>query len=1393
MKIKSIIFKVILFAGLIVFSAFVFLPVNEDYISVEAIVNKESNKVHAPFNKKYSQEDLGQILSWIDCGKALSAVGYHKGLMVAPMSFDFGGGIGDGAFAAYNIDNPRNPVTVFDSRDYPELYHVEGTEHYLGDLGEHHGLYYYKDMMLFSDRGKNHNGFLILDIGPLYDEDPKTLPKVVCRYQFPEVEKSTVYDGFTFAPAWVGGKYVYAPTGSNGLFIISTENFKEPKLLSHLRKNELYNQTIRSVHAIGDLLVLSPAAVATAKGEMVLMDVSDPKQPNLINHHRIKIGYQGILYGNRFYNGAFSGEKNVDKISKMIAYDFTDPMNIKEIELGSTDKIFKPEYMYLQDDNLYIGHYPGLTRWDVKDDKASSVIEVEPQHPPGNDYAFVSPLGNLSIITSDHEVESKLNLGVHQLEPDLKDPEVRSVYPKNGTKNVSLLGKIGISFSDFIDNECLENGAVYVKEKGTDRVVDCGFSHGMGIVHAIPKKLLKKNTSYEVYVTTNLMDMVGNPFKKDTLVTQFSTGSEIVDYSSQVAVDKPKEVGEDITIRAIINNKGKSKIQYSWDFGDGQGSTPFSSKTSVKKTFSKPGNYGITLTTKEEGNDKLIKSSAVQVVYEPLRKDKPIVSSTVLLDDNDNRFYVVNPDNNSFTAFNTKTGAIVYEKPTGKEPTSIIKEADELWISCAKSDAIYIHDLETGKHLKTIDLGYGSAPYGLILNKKSKFAYVALSATNTLQEIDTDSYKLLRNIQLEGPLRHVAFVPKKNSVVANQFMASNQKGARVQWVDVTTWEVSYNEVLKPTLIQDGLSNGRGYPNYLGAMAINPQQTDLWIPAKKDNLFRGLKRDGNPLIFDHTVRSTVINIDLDKGQEVDENRLDLDNSDFATAATYNAFGNILYVVTLGSQTITSVDAFNPNNQSVFNTYGDGAKGLVGNNSGTRLYIHNQLSRSIAVFESQPNGELKFVTKWKTVTNEKMDADVLDGKRIFNRTNISNLSREGYMSCASCHIDGSHDGRIWDLSSLGEGLRNTIDLRGKDGMKHGTLHWSANFDEVQDFDDQIRNLNEGTGFLYDVVKKAHKPLFPSKSGLHVGLDNLAKYVTSLSDYPKSPYRNDDGIMTKAAKKGRSHFIDLECYTCHSGPTYTDSGFERIHDVGTITENSGKRLKKELTGIDTPTLISIWQSAPYLHDGSAETLDDVFNAGTGELAEVHTRVNTLNKKEKKELTAFLMQLDSENGITPDELGSKNEKPKFDLAEYRIDYNYKYQDVEYHIGKVNATDADKDQKLVYRIIPSVYAQQFTIDSLTGDMYYKFKDLYLKNISNMVLTTKKTFKFQVLAEDNGKIVKRDTTNIIFNVTFPNIPIRTQELNELKRLHLKVDKGVKLNQAEQKRIEELDSQLQNYN
>ena len=99
---------------------------------------------------------------------------------------------------------------------------------------------------------------------------------------------------------------------------------------------------------------------------------------------------------------------------------------------------------------------------------------------------------------------------------------------------------------------------------------------------------------------------------------------------------------------------------------------------------------------------------------------------------------------------------------------------------------------------------------------------------------------------------------------------------------------------------------------------------------------------------------------------------------------------------------------------------------------------------------------------TVTSELLDAQVLLGKQIFYNAEDRRMTFAGYISCASCHLDGGSDERVWDFTQRGEGLRNTHSLLGRAGTGIGNVHWTANFDEIQDFENDIRNGFDGTGF-------------------------------------------------------------------------------------------------------------------------------------------------------------------------------------------------------------------------------------------------------------------------------------------------------------------------------------------
>jgi len=213
-------------------------------------------------------------------------------------------------------------------------------------------------------------------------------------------------------------------------------------------------------------------------------------------------------------------------------------------------------------------------------------------------------------------------------------------------------------------------------------------------------------------------------------------------------------------------------------------------------------------------------------------------------------------------------------------------------------------------------------------------------------------------------------------------------------------------------------------------------------------------------------------------------------------------------------------------------------------------------------------------------------------------------------------------VWDFTQRGEGLRRTINLQGRQGMGHGRVHWTANFDELQDFENDIRSGFGGTGFLGDADFAATSdPLGTAKTGRSAELDDLAAYLTSLSRHARSPARNADGSLSANASRGKQLFASLQCASCHAGATLRDG---QRHDVGTVQASSGQGIGRSLAsvGFDTPTLFGMFAAPSFMHNGQAATLQDVFVAG-------HGGTQSLNATDRSALIDYLRSLDATSAL--------------------------------------------------------------------------------------------------------------------------------------------------------------------
>ena len=679
----------------------------------------------------------------------------------------------------------------------------------------------------------------------------------------------------------------------------------------------------------------------------------------------------------------------------------------------------------------------------------------------------------------------------------------------------------------------------------------------------------------------------------------------------------PTLAGSAVTFTASVT--GGSNVQYSWFFDDGSSATGWSSQPGVTHTFTEPGVYYVTVTVRDDSGLPQSKT-IVQAVHLPLTANRPTASSSIAFEDRaaaNDRVWVVNPDNDSVSVFDAVTHAKVGEVAVGTAPRSIaIAPSGELWVTNKQAATISVISPGTRTVTSTISLPFASQPYGIAMAPTGGFAYVALEGAGRLLKFNASTRAQVGSLSIGANPRHVSVTSDGSRVYVSRFITPLQPGedsasvqtssggvptgGQVVVVDAANMIPQQTIVLRHSTKADAENEGRGVPNYLGAATLSPDGRSAWVPSKQDNIHRGELRDGRGLDFQNTVRAIASRVDLVNGIEDYPARLDFDNSGVASAAVFDRLGVYMFVALETTRQVAVVSAHD--NWEIFRIdVGRAPQGLALSANGRTLYVSNFMDRTVSVFDLTAlidDGAIDVPLRATlgAVGTEKLSATVLKGKQFFYDAKDTRLARDGYVSCASCHNDGDHDGRVWDLTGFGEGLRNTVSLRGRGGMAQGFLHWSNNFDEVQDFEGQIRNLAGGSGLMSNSLFNTgtrSQPLGDAKAGVSADLDALAAYVASLGSFASSPLRNNDGTLSAAATAGRALFASKNCAACHGGTAFTNSGVSNPQNVGTITSASGKRLYGTLAGIDIPTLRDVWATAPYLHDGSAATLADAIRA--------------------------------------------------------------------------------------------------------------------------------------------------------------------------------------------------------
>jgi YVTN family beta-propeller protein len=347
------------------------------------------------------------------------------------------------------------------------------------------------------------------------------------------------------------------------------------------------------------------------------------------------------------------------------------------------------------------------------------------------------------------------------------------------------------------------------------------------------------------------------------------------------------------------------------------------------------------------------------------------------------------------------------------------------------------------------------------------------------------------------------------------------------------------------------------------------------------------------------------IDLTTNQHLPSERISLDTVDVPVNMPFDAAftpdGSQLWVLNSGSNDISVIDTELRIGVAHVRV-GDNPRGIVLSPDGRTAYVNNTLDGTVSVIDTTTAE----VTEVLTSTNLYLPPIYLQGKKLFHTSAQPALTRDQWISCASCHFDGEMDGRTWNLPGLGP--RNTTSLLGV--IQTYPINWQADMDETQDQEHFIRGFQAGSGLITEGNPYPGRGMF--NVGQSLELDALATFVDSLPP-PSSPV---DGGGQEEVERGRLVFESptTQCAVCHPAPFYTD---RQKHDVGTVNGPN------ELAGpkMDTPTLRGLAYTAPYLHDGSAPTLYDVLV--TANPTDRHGVTSHLTADEMADLIAFMKAL--------------------------------------------------------------------------------------------------------------------------------------------------------------------------
>jgi cytochrome c peroxidase len=277
-----------------------------------------------------------------------------------------------------------------------------------------------------------------------------------------------------------------------------------------------------------------------------------------------------------------------------------------------------------------------------------------------------------------------------------------------------------------------------------------------------------------------------------------------------------------------------------------------------------------------------------------------------------------------------------------------------------------------------------------------------------------------------------------------------------------------------------------------------------------------------------------------------------------------------------------------------------RGIIITPDGKTAFAANALDDSLTAIDLE---RLEAVARID-LGGPKVITKVRFGERLFHSANIT-FRRQ--FSCHSCHPDGHVDGLTYDIEPDGIGI-SPVDNRTLRGiLDTAPFKWEGTNPSLQ------RQCGPRLAVFFTRIQ----PFTPEE------LSALDNYICTIPR-PPNRYRPLGAELTDAQRRGKKMFERMmtndgriipkgnRCATCHFPPLFTD---RQRHNIGT------KLVYDRESEFDTPHLNNIYDSAPYLHNGIAETLEEIWTRYNPD--DQHGVTNDMTKDQLNDLIEYIKTL--------------------------------------------------------------------------------------------------------------------------------------------------------------------------